>query len=162
MWIFFSSLIEQKNSDHEVTEAVIIKNEFDDVQNRWWSFFVAVVRVVDVSGSVTNTGQIYCGVQRNKQTKIFSFFLFTGIFWKKKQEKKNPLIWPSTGRRAARTTTTAASEINRSGLLRPETQSQMNCLVAKALPAAKLTVFPGNQVWRDRQTVTRLHLCLSF
>lgn len=31
---FFSSLIEQKNSDHEVTEAVIIKTEFDDVQNR--------------------------------------------------------------------------------------------------------------------------------
>lgn len=87
---FFSSLIEQKNSDHEVTEAVIIKNEFDDVQNRWWSFFVAVVRVVDVSGSVTNTGQIYCGVQRNKQTKIFSFFLFTGIFWKKNQENKKP------------------------------------------------------------------------
>lgn len=83
---FFSSLIEQKNSDHEVTEAVIIKNEFDDVQNRWWSFLV-VVRVVDVSGSVTNTGQIYCGVQ----TKIFSFFLFTGIFWKKKkQENKKP------------------------------------------------------------------------
>lgn len=80
---FFSSLIEQKNSDHEVTEAVIIKNEFDDVQNRWWSFLVAVVRVVDVSGSVTNTGQIHCGVQ----TKIFSFFLFTGIFWKKKNKK---------------------------------------------------------------------------
>lgn len=157
MWIFFSSLIEQKNSDHEVTEAVIIKTEFDDVQNRWWSFLVAVVRVVDVSGSVTNTGQIYCGVQTNKQD---FFFFFSQGFSEKK--KKKPLIWPSTGRRAARTTTTAASEINRSGLLRPETQSQMNCLVAKALPAAKLTVFPGNQVWRDRQTVTRLHLCLSF